>query len=99
MAIEAIKPLADISFEQIREKYQSSSDKKMFTDLLNNAIKSIDSGVELTDQGVEKILSGSSTDLNEIIIDMQKTEMTLDLTLQIREKVVDAYKEIMRMQI
>ena len=99
MAVGAIKPIADVSFEQIREKYQGSSDKKLFADLLNNAIKSIDSGVELTDQGVEKILSGSSADLNEIIIDMQKTEMTLDLTLQIREKVVDAYKEIMRMQI
>ena len=99
MPVDAVRNIDKITFDKIKDTYQNSQDKSIFAEMVNNAIKNIDSGINLTDQGVEKILSGSDTDITQILVDMQKTEMTLDLTLQIREKIVDAYKEIMRMQI
>ena len=99
MAVDSVNPVNKISLDYVKEQYQKSSDKKLFADALANAIKDLDDNVDLTDKGVEKLLMGEDTDLDELLINMQKTEMTLDLTLQIREKLIDAYKEIMRMQI
>ena len=46
-----------------------------------------------------ELLIGQSDDLSGLMLDMQKAELSLNLALQIRNKVVDAYNEIMRMQV
>ena len=46
-----------------------------------------------------ELLIGKSDDLSGLLLDAQKAEMSLTLALQIRNKVLDAYNEIMRMQV
>ena len=46
-----------------------------------------------------ELLIGQSDDLSGLMIDMQKAELSLQLALQIRNKVIDAYNEIMRMSV
>ena len=46
-----------------------------------------------------ELLMGQTDDLSGLMLDMQKAEMSLTLALQIRNKIVDAYDEIMRMQV
>ena len=48
--------------------------------------------------GIEALM-GDDIELHSAIIDAQKAEITLNLLLQIRNKLVEAYQEIMRMQI
>lgn len=46
-----------------------------------------------------ELLTGQSDDLSGVMLDVQKAEIALNLTLQIRNKMMDAYKEIMQMQV
>lgn len=46
-----------------------------------------------------ELLSGNSDDLSTVMITAEKAEIALNLTVAIRNKAVDAYKEIMNMQI
>ena len=46
-----------------------------------------------------QLLIGESDDLAGLLIDAQKAELSLNLALQIRNKFVDAYNEIIRMQV
>lgn len=46
-----------------------------------------------------KIATGELENIHEAMIASQKADIALQLTMQIRNKVLDAYKEIMRMQI
>lgn len=46
-----------------------------------------------------ELLAGQSDDMTGLLIDAQKAEIALNLTMQLRNKVVDAYNEIMRMQL
>ena len=68
---------------------------KIFEDALKMAAGSRsgqqESGTELLDMTVE--------DLHSVIIDAEKAQLTLGLAVQIRNRVIDAYNEIMRMQI
>ena len=99
MPIEALKPLSNISGKEVNRTDSMNPDKNLFGDLLKNALNDINSSINLNDSQVEQILSGNYNDLEEYMVSLQKTEMTLDLTLQVRDKIIDAYKEIMRMQI
>jgi len=46
-----------------------------------------------------ELLIGQTDDLSGLMLDMQKAELSLNLALQIRNKVIDAYNEVMRMSV
>lgn len=46
-----------------------------------------------------ELLSGQSDDMSGLLLDAQKAEIALNLSLQIRNKVLDAYDTVMRMSI
>ena len=46
-----------------------------------------------------ELLMGESDDLAALLIDAQKAELSLNLALQIRNKVIDAYNEVMRISV
>ena len=46
-----------------------------------------------------ELLTGQTDDLAGLMIDMQKAELSLNLAIQIRNRLVDAYQELMRMQV
>ena len=48
---------------------------------------------------VQKFLSGDNEDLHTTILATQKAELAFQLGLQVRNKVVDAYQEVMKMQL
>ncbi|NLN03675.1 MAG: flagellar hook-basal body complex protein FliE [Clostridiaceae bacterium] len=68
---------------------------KIFEDALKMAAEADkvgkESGTALLDMTVE--------DLHSVIIDAEKAQLTLGLAVQVRNRVIDAYNEIMRMQI
>jgi flagellar hook-basal body complex protein FliE len=45
------------------------------------------------------LLTGQTDDMSGLLLDAQKAEIALNLALQIRNKVVDAYNDILRMQV
>ena len=70
-----------------------------FADILTDSIKTA-SEADATDKvSAVELLIGQSDDLSGLMLDMQKAEMSLTLALQIRNKVLDAYNEIMRMSV
>jgi len=46
-----------------------------------------------------ELMMGEADDFAGLMIDMQKAELSLNLALQIRNKVIDAYNEVMRMSV
>ena len=52
-----------------------------------------------SDTLTEKLALGQEVDLHEVMIASQKANITMQLTLEIRNKAVEAYQEMMRMQV
>lgn len=55
--------------------------------------------LQRADQAVLQANSGGEVDLHEMMIAMEKADVSLRLLVQVRNKAVKAYKEIMRMQV
>ena len=70
-----------------------------FADILTESLKTA-AELDATDKSSAiELLIGQSDDLSALMLDAQKAEISLNLALQIRNKVIDAYNEIMRMQV
>ena len=52
-----------------------------------------------SDELTNKMANGENVDLHTVMIASQKASISLSATLEIRNKVVEAYQEIMRMNI
>ena len=70
-----------------------------FSDFLSEAMAGTVAGdYESKAAGIDLLLGGEQ-DLHSIPIAEQKAEILLNLTVQIRNKMVESYQEIMRMQV
>ena len=70
-----------------------------FADILSQSLKTAADADTADKYSALQLLSGQSDDLSGLLIDMQKAELSLNLALQIRNKVIDAYNEIIRMSV
>lgn len=50
-------------------------------------------------QSVQALALGESTSLHETMMNLESTRLQLELLLQVRNKILDAYQEVMRMQV
>ena len=69
-----------------------------FQDVLSSAIQKVEAIGQNASTSVERFLSGEGEELHTTILATQQAELSFDLFLQARNKVVGAYQEIMRMQ-
>ena len=51
------------------------------------------------DQSIHNLIEGKSQDLQDVVISMAKADLSFRFILEIRNKLMDAYQEIMRMQV
>ncbi len=78
---------------------EKSSDTKTFGDFLQDSIGKVNAMQNDADVAMQKLASGESKDLHETLLAVEKAEISFKAMNQVRSKVIDAYKEIMRMQI
>jgi flagellar hook-basal body complex protein FliE len=70
-----------------------------FGDTLNQAIADVNSLQSEAGKAVGKMVAGETTDLHEVMIAVEKARTSFDLLMEIRNKTIDVYREIMRMQV
>jgi flagellar hook-basal body complex protein FliE len=69
-----------------------------FGAVFESALSSVENTRQQSTETVEKFLSGEGGELHTTVLATQRAELSFQLFLQARNKVVDAYQEIMRMQ-
>jgi len=70
-----------------------------FSDIYHDAIENTKATEFRNKETSLDLLTGLTDDLSGMMLDSEKASLALNLTIQIRNKVLDAYSEIMRMQV
>ena len=70
-----------------------------FADILTEAFSTAAQADTADKASTMGLMMGQNDDLVGLMLDVQKAEISLNLALQIRNKVVEAYNEILRMQV
>ncbi len=70
-----------------------------FKDFILDKIKEVDKSQKKAESLLNALAKGEDVDLSDLAITMSKAETELKLLLRVRDKIIEAYQEIMRMQI
>lgn len=77
-----------------------NKDKNLdFSQLLKDAIEEVNSLQKNADNVAADYAAGKITDIHQVMIAAEKASLSLKLTTEVTNRIVEAYKEIMRMQI
>ena len=83
-----------------RITYDRTEEGKLnFGEILKNAINSVNDAQINADDAVKSVLKGESRDIHETMIVLQKAETSLQMMLEVRNRLLEAYQEIMRTQV
>jgi len=83
----------------VTQSNQTSKSDSSFSDVLTNALNQVIDDVETAESLSKQLSTGEVKDLHDVTIAMEKANLGVELTVQVRNKVVEAYQEVMRMQI
>jgi flagellar hook-basal body complex protein FliE len=70
-----------------------------FTRALGQGLEAVDAKVQATEQLPTDLLTGRIDDFHEIAVQLKSAELSFRFAMEIRNKLVDAYREIMRMSV
>jgi len=68
-----------------------------FRSVMSNAVETVNALQNSADATIQRFLSGEGGELHQVALEQQKAGLAFDLFLQVRNKAVQAYQEIMRM--
>lgn len=62
-------------------------------------LKSVNTSLSVADTDVKKLAAGEAQSLHEVMIHLEEAKLSFQLLAQVRNRLLDAYQEVMRMQV
>lgn len=95
----SIKEPAKLTPASVNESEVSSKVAETFGELLANSINHVNKLQEDANVAIKRLSTGQSNNLHETLLKVEQADIAFRTMNQVRLKVIDAYKEIMKMQV
>ncbi|WP_186577476.1 flagellar hook-basal body complex protein FliE [Aquibacillus kalidii] len=82
-----------------KSKITSGEAQNQFKTSLKNAIENLNKTQVASDKKTEALVTGQIDDLHDVMITAQKASIALQTAVEVQSKAINAYNEIMRMQV
>ncbi|MGE4234032.1 MAG: flagellar hook-basal body complex protein FliE [Bacteriovoracia bacterium] len=70
-----------------------------FSKLLSETLEKVNETQLQADRAVKELAAGRNKNIHETMLLMEKADLSFKMMMQVRNKVIDAYREVMRMQV
>lgn len=97
--LTGLQSLQDIEIKPRSVETESPSSEKSFADMLSKAVGSVDEAMKVSEQTTEDFIAGKTENVHDVMISMQKAQLSFQMMVEVRNKAIEAYNEISRMQI
>ena len=87
------------SLGNIKPPSVHSENGESFADTLKNAVGKVNELQQQADVKMQQLATGETTDIADVKIAAEKADIALRLMTSVRNKMIDAYHEIMKMQV
>jgi flagellar hook-basal body complex protein FliE len=98
MAIQGINTVNGITSAQVNAASKTDGSVN-FKDLLIDALNNVNTLEQESAKLTEDFIAGRTDDIHSVLIAGEKATISLQFVMEVRNKVLEAYQEIMRMQI
>lgn len=70
-----------------------------FSEILKNSVEQVNDMQTQANQAIHELVAGRNKNIHETLLTIERADDSLKLMMQVRNKILDAYREIMRMQV
>jgi len=82
-----------------KEETQNDNNSLGFEEALKTKLDEVNNKQLEAEMSTESFIKGEDTDIHEVMIKTEEAKLSLELAVQVRNKVMEAYQEINRMQV
>ncbi len=97
MKIDGINPYHLNNFNQVNKNNENRPSID-FSNQLNDALQRVDDMQKEADRVGQDFLLGKTDSVHKVTVAMEEAQLAYDLTLTIRDRILEGYRELMRMQ-
>lgn len=103
MKINEFIPYKDLSklgnMNSINQSELKNTNDESFSSILTEKLNSVNDKQVNADNITESFIKGDETDIHNVMIATEEAKMSMELAIQMRNKIVEAYQELNRIQI
>ncbi len=99
MSIEAINAVEFLAPSQAIKFESNSASAGGFATWLDNQVSSVNNQVINSDTQLRKLAAGEVDNLHQVMISMEEAKLSFQFALQVRNRLLEAYQDVLRMQI
>lgn len=70
-----------------------------FANWVEKEVSSLNAQLVTAEQGVQKLATGTAENLHEVMLQLEQARLAMQVAAQVRSKVLEAYQDVMRMQV
>jgi flagellar hook-basal body complex protein FliE len=98
--IQSISPLQNgVALDKISKTSPSSKSVPSFKETLGSFMKDVNSMQLKADESISKMASGEITDVHQVMNAVEEANVAFNMMMEIRNKVMDAYQEVLRLRL
>ena len=99
MSIDAINAIGENLVLQSGVEQKLPVENTQFADWFKTELTQLNEQIVSSEHKLEQLASGENNNLHEVMMSLEKAKLSFQLALQVRNKLMEGYQEIMRMQI
>jgi len=77
----------------------ASEGAKSFADTLKEAVGTVNAMQKESDVKMQELATGKTKNIHDVMLTAERADVSLRLMTQVRNKIIEAYQEIMKMQV
>lgn len=97
--VNQTSPLQQLQNLESKKEASAPGGKSDFSELLTQAMGEVNQLQKVSDHEISKVLTGEINDVHTAMMAMRKADLSFQMLMQVRNKLVEAYQEVMRMQV
>ena len=80
-------------------KPQVADDESGFSKLIGDMVADVNQQHAVADQHLGQLMTGQTDDIHSVVLNAARADLSFRLMVEIRNKLIDAYQDVMRMQV
>jgi len=99
MAVSAINSVSLQGVGKTAVQPPAIMDKASFPSAISDFLQDANTQQLRADQSLQELVTGQSENVHDVVVSMAKADLSFRLMLEIRNRLVESYQEVMRMQV
>jgi flagellar hook-basal body complex protein FliE len=70
-----------------------------FADMLSQGLNEVNDKLQVNEAGLQRLATGDTQNLHHVMIQMEQARLSFQLLMQVRNRLLEAYQDVMKMQV